>query len=268
VLLISSFYISKKNSHNDKDFKRWIFARFSFFSIIFIVLITLIIAVDLTKILQHPLKGHDSLVYGIMGKMLYTEKSLEPIWVDDFSTQGFIYSVVKKPPSYSLFLTWEKIIGFFINGDTDLYFKSTTLYYSILIIVIFYHLLSKINFHAAILGTLVLATAVTFFLTLFRHHVDSFRIFFQSVSLIFLFYSIKYKDNFNIFMLGMFSGFAAFTHTIGLGFAGLNAFAFFIFINENFRYRILKTLFVVGSILVFGASHQISILIWGRNWIF
>jgi hypothetical protein len=268
ALLGLSFFISLKGSKNIVNLRDLFDGRYTLFMLILISALTVLISADITKILQNPIIGHDSLEYGNMGKILFGEKSLDPIWIEDFSSQGFIYGVVSKPPSFSLLLTWEKIVGSFFDTNTDLYFKSTTLYYSILMVIILYHMLSKINIPIAILGTIALLTAPDFLLTLLRPHLDSFRIFFQSVSLIFLWYSIKNKSLFSILMLGLFSGFAAFTHTIGLVIAILNSIVFFLFVNEKYKYRILKTFYIVSFIFIFGASHQLFNIIWGRNWIF
>jgi hypothetical protein len=268
ILSILAFFLSKKDTYKIRNVKLWFNVKYNFFMVFLILFISIFFVADLTKILHRPITGHDTLIYGIMGKMLYAEKSLEPIWVDDFSEQGFIYEVVRKPPSYSLLLTWEKIVASFLGKDNDLYYKSTTVYYSILIIILIYILLSKKSHSLAIIGVLALVSAPAFFLTFFRHHLDTFRIFFQSGALIYLWYSIKKNDPFSIFMLGLFSGFAAFTHTIGLVVACLNVVVFAVFIDEKFIRKIFKTIIVVANIFLFGASYQIFNYIWGRNWIF
>jgi hypothetical protein len=268
VLFVVSFFISHSYSKKKENLKDWFSARYTVFSIISVLAITVFIALDLTKILRHQIIGHDFLVYGIMGKILYAEKSLDPIWIDNFSTQGFIYGIVRKPPSLSLILTWELIISSFFSENNDLYFKSVSIYYSILIVMILYILLSKKNIPLAILGVFALITAQEFFNTMLFVHIDSFRIFFHSVSLIFLFYSIKHKDGFSILMLGICSGLSTFSHTIGLVLAALNPIVLFIFLEEKLKLRFLKTLNVVSCMFLFGASHQIFNLVWGRNWLF
>ncbi|MFC1816927.1 hypothetical protein ACFL0M_13565 [Thermodesulfobacteriota bacterium] len=246
----------------------WFCTRHARYMLIFLFSVTIFIGMDFTNVLKHPIIGHDALVYGTMGKILFTEKSLDPIWIPDFSAKGFIYKIVTKPPSYSLLLAWENIIESIFSIKNDLYFKSVSIYYSILILSIQFYWLSKANTYLAMLGSLALMAGTAFFLTFLTTHLDSFRMFFIFVSWVYLAYSVKKNNLVSIVLLGIFSGLAAFIHTIGLAVAVLNCMVFFIFVNDGFKARFVKSILVTVMIILFGGSHQIFNIIWGRNWLF
>jgi hypothetical protein len=66
-------------------------------------------------------------------------------------------------------------------------------------------------------------------------------------------------------MFGIFSGFTAFAHRIGVAMAAINCIVFLITVDSNFKTRIIKTVILVLLILAFGGDHYIFDLIWGRG---
>lgn len=111
-------------------------------------------------------------------------------------------------------------------------------------------------------------SGIAFFLTFLTVHVDSFRMFFVFVSWIYLAYAVMKTNHITIILLGIFSGLAAFVHTIGLVVAVLNCIVFFIFVNIGIKARFVKSILVTVMTIFFGGSHQIFNIIWGRNWLF
>jgi len=221
----------------------------------------------LTKILPQPLIGWDSLIYGMKGKVLFGEKSLAPIWGVITAASGFS-AITSAPPSFPLLLTWEELINYFFHAKSDLYYKSITTYYGLLLLSVVYFWVAKLNKWAATLAAFALLSGLLFFISLLQPHLDLYRIFFLSVSIIWLAHAVKNKDLFSIIMLGIFSGFTAFAHRIGVVMAVMNCIVFFVTIESNFKERVLKSLIVACLIIACGASHYIFDLIFGQGiWI-
>jgi hypothetical protein len=147
--------------------------------------------------------------------------------------------------------------------DFDMYFRSISAYYGLLIIAIQFLWLYRKNRYLALLGLLVLLSGLRFVSMLVNYHLDSYRIFFLLVSWIFLAYTLKKKDGFSLFLLGVFSGFAAFTHLIGLAAALLNCLAVLIFDESNIKARVLKTAALGLLILAFGNIHYLLEALYG-----
>ena len=220
----------------------------------------------ITNTLQTPLDGTDALRYGTLGKIFFTEKSLEYRWIRPYPKTCF-YMPYNHAPSFSLLLTWEKTMGSFFNADKDLYYKSLSTYYALLILSILIFWLSKKNKYLALLGVFALLSGFYFFETLITQHLDSYRIFFLIISWIFLAYSIEKKDFLSFLLLGIFSGFAAFAHTIGAVLVVFNCLALFIFLKGNLKYKLKKTTSVTLLVIAFGWLHYILDIFWGYGWI-
>lgn len=117
----------------------------------------------------------------------------------------------------------------------------------------------------ALLGIVVLFSGLKFFQVFLSYHLDSYRLFFLILSWVFLAYSLKSKDPLAFFLLGVFSGFTAFTHLIGVLVALVNGLAFFIFQEASFKERLLKTLALSLIILFFGGVHYVLEAVWGAR---
>jgi hypothetical protein len=218
--------------------------------------------VYLAKILPQPLIVGDALTYGMKGRILFDEKSLVPIWVLQYTSTGFS-TFTMAPPSFSLLLTWEELANSLFQAKSDVYFKSITTYYGLLILSIQYYWVAKYNKWAAVLSVFALLSSLTFFISFLQPHLDLYRIFFISVSFIWLAYAVKEKDFLSLLMFGIFSGFTAFAHRIGLVMVVINCIVFLITVDSNFKTRIIKTVILVLLILAFGGDHYIFDLIWG-----
>jgi len=236
-----------------------------FLSIIFILL-SIFLYLYLTNTLQTPLDGSDALRYGTLGKIIFKEKSLEYRWIHPYPKSGYYYDM-NHAPSFSLLLTWEKIIDSFFKKDKDIYYKSISTYYGLLILslLLFWH--AKKSKYLALVGVFALLSGFSFFQTLITQHLDSYRIFFLIISWIFLAYAIAKRDFLSFFLLGVFSGLAAFAHTIGAVLVILNCLALFIFVKGNLKYKVKKTVFIIILVIAFGWLHYILDIFWGYGWI-
>ena len=236
------------------------------FSGVLTFLLFLFLILYFTIIIHIPLEESDAMKYAILGKNLFQAKSLDNRWQRIDSNTGF-YQVANHAPSFSLLLTWEKIIDSSFKVDKDMYYKSTSGYYALLLLSVFIYWISKRGKYLALLGVFILFSGSSFFFTFIQQHLDSFRLFFLLVSWIFLAYAIKNKDPFSFLMLGFFSGLAAFAHTIGAILVLFNALVLFLFLRDRLKYRFLKTSYVAGLMILFGWLHYILDIFWGFGWV-
>lgn len=261
--------VIKKTKNIKKTFKKlntYHQIEFIVFSTVIILFLASFIFFYLTNTLQTSLDGTDALKYGTLGKILFKERSLEFRWIRTYPETGF-YSTINQAPSFSLFLTWEKIIDSFFKADKDLYYKSFSAYYALLILGVLVFWVSKKSKYLALLSIFALLSGMSFFNKLTQQHLDSYRVFFLIISWIFLAYSIEKKDFLSYFLLGIFSGFAAFAHTIGAILVVLNCLAFFFFIRDNLKNKFSRTGFLIILIIIFGWLHYILDTFWGFGWV-
>jgi hypothetical protein len=260
---------TKKIKNTKKTFKNlsaYYRIEFIVFSLVIILLLASFLFLYATNTLQTPLDGTDALKYGTLGKILFKEKSLEYRWIRTNPKTGF-YFIANSAPSFSLFLTWEKIMDSFFNADKDLYYKSFSAYYALLILSVLVFWLSKKSKYLALLGVFALLSGFSFFHTLIQQHLDSYRIFLLIISWIFLAYAIEKKDFLSFCLLGIFSGFAAFAHTIGAILVILNCLTLFIFMEGNLKNKLSRTSFITILIIIFGWFHYILDTFWGFGWV-
>ena len=230
-----------------------------------LVLLAGFLILYLGNTLQTPLEHHDALIYGNLGKMYYQQKQVTYSRVMRPAQNGFYFQGSQRP-SFSLLLTWEMMLN---NKQTnqspgfDLYFRSMSGYYGILFLGIYFFWLYRKNRYLALLGLLVVFSGLRFFLMLVNYHLDAYRMFFLVISWIWLAYTIKRKDGFSLFLFGVFSGFTAFTHLIGLVVAVFNVLALFIFYEGSLKARIFKVAAVVLLIAALGNIHYLMDVLFG-----
>ena len=238
------------------------------FLLMIFIPITVYLIVYLMQILPRPLMRHDMLNYGITGKMLFEAKSLGPVWINDFAQNGYLYKILHAP-SFALMMTWEQMINSLFHVDSDIYFRSIGAYYGLLILSIQFYWVSKQNKWLAVFSSFALLTGYDFLSLFIRNHIDSYRIYMFVISLIFMAYSLKYKDNLSLFLFGMSCGFSAFAHRIGIVIACINCFVFFITMDDKLKSRVIKTGVVVMLMLSFGGSHYLLDFIFGQGqWLY
>ncbi|MDQ1349979.1 MAG: hypothetical protein QG657_280 [Acidobacteriota bacterium] len=237
--------------------KRW--KNLLYFSFL-VVLVAVFLYIYLGSILQVPIADHDILVYGNIGKLYYMEKAVRYSENIYNSFDGFFF-IGSPKPSFSLLLTWEMMMnrGFAGTNDLtfDMYFRSISAYYGLLIISVVFYWLYRKNRYLPLLGIVVLFSGFQFFQVFVTYHLDSYRLFFLILSWVFLAYSLRSKEPLAFFLLGVFSGFTAFTHLIGVLVALVNGLAFFLFQEACFKERVLKTLALSLIILLFGGVHYV-----------
>ena len=216
--------------------------------------------------LKLPLDETDALKYGTLGKVLYQEKSMAFRWIRTYPKTGF-YQIINHAPAYSLLLTWEKIWNGVFHVNQDLYFKSINAYYALLLWGVFVFWLAKRSRALALTGSLALFSGFSFFYTLAQQNLDALRVFFLGLSWIFLVYAVEKKAEFPMYALGIFSGLAAYAHTIGAVLVIFNVVVFFIFMKQPWKLKIRKTAILIALIMVFGWFHYLLDIFWGFGWV-
>ena len=217
-----------------------------------------------TSIIHQPLRDFDILDYAISGEMLFTDKSLQPIWIQDFSPRGYAYKILHAP-SFSLLFAWELILNSFWQIKSDLYFKSISVYYAGLLLLVHYYWVAKQNKYVAIVSSIALVSCLFFFKTLLRPHIDSYRVFFVTMSFIWLAYSVKKPSLFAILLFGVFSGCSAFSHRIGLVLAIINLSVFGLMVRVTLMRRVVFVGVVLCVICLFGGGHYLIDLYFGKG---
>ena len=216
--------------------------------------------------LHTPLEGHDVLQYAVMGKIFYQEKAIEFHGYRPYEKTGF-YSRNSHAPSFSLLATWERLLNSVLGVDQDLYFKSTGAFYGLCIVFVFLFHLARRSRLLALLGLLALFSGLGFFLTLVTFHLDSFRMFFLLVSWILLAKSVMKRSRYLVAAMAVFSGFAAFAHSLGAIVAGLNVLALLIFYEGDWKEKLRLGAMTAAIILACGGIHYVIDTFWGTGWI-
>lgn len=232
---------------------------------IFLVLIPFLVLFIINSLCT-PVRGHDSLGYASFGNILYMEKSMDWVWKRTYPQNNYYYKI-DKAPSYSLFATWEKIMDDFLGIKKDLYYRSVSFYYALLVLLVFLFWLMPINKYLSFLGVFIFITSFSFWHPLTAHHLDFFRIFFLGVSWIFLMHAVKKRDFLSFTLLGVFSGLAAFIHNIGAALVLVNIFVLFVFLKGSFKYKFKKAGYVLCLTIIFGWFHYILDIFWGWGWL-
>lgn len=236
-----------------------------FFILFFFLLILFFLHIS-SHILLRPLTGNDILEYAAQGKALFSLKHIEfrsPI----LNTETGFYRPSFHAPGFSLLLTWEMMIDSLWKSQNDLYFKCLSLYFGLLIILLQAYWLSRKSKRLALLGTVALLTALNFFYSFLSFHIDTYRIFFLMVAWIYLAYALDKKDSLSFLLLGVFSGLAAFAHSLGVPIALLTGLVFFAFLRGNFLAKLKAAAFVGLTMLACGGLHYVIDLFWGAGWI-
>ncbi|MCP4152510.1 MAG: hypothetical protein GY757_32540, partial [bacterium] len=246
--------------------------------IFLIILFTALIYLYLGNSIHTPIEGHDTLIYGNIGKIYYAKKSVSYSAKITDTEKGFVFSSSPKP-SFSLILTWEMILNATIGGKEeegphdytfDMYFRSISAYYALLIVCVQFYWLYKKNRYLALLGIVVLLSGLRFYLMFVNYHLDSYRIFFFILSWIFLVYTMQKKEGYSLFLFGVFTGLAAFTHLIGLVAAVLNVLAYLLFYpmeadtkTGTIKKKLVMLIPLVAIILIFGGIHYLADALFG-----
>lgn len=232
--------------------------------LVFVFLITLCIF----NVFLIPLNGNDILEYANLGNILFAEKSLASIFSFNYSGRNGFVNLSYHAPSFPLLQTWQNTINEFFKIKYDFYFRSLSPYYGLLILMIQSYWFSKISRGVALLGLLSFLSSSYFFASLFYAHLDTYRIYFLVVMWIWMGYSIRTNSRFPIVMFGLFAGFAAFAHSIGVFIVAISYILLIVFTKDLWDKKIVNALLAMGLILICGGVYYLIDAFWGKGWIF
>ena len=235
---------------------------------IFIGILFIVFAVGVKNILLTQMPGHDVLEYMVQGEYLFEDKAIEYVPHRYYPTTGFYY-VGLHGWSFPLQVTLEKMVDNITFFGFDLYFKSLTLWYGVLLLTIVYTLSKKymdVLYALSIISILCLAkgylTSIIFF------HIDSYRMFFFCLSFLFTLQQIN-KPNFkSLPVLAFVAGTSGFSHSLGVIIAIILGAGLLLYIPKNWRYKIKYLLTYTFLVLLFGGIHYVIDVFYGTGWIF
>lgn len=238
-----------------------------YYPLVFYLAIAYYVLLGVKNIFLKPITGHDMLEYAIQGKIFYHNVIIkyQQHLFDNFSN---FYYVGLHGYGFPLLATWERIFDHYFGINSDFYFRSVTVYYGLLILLIVYYWLNKKDKFIALAGVIALYFCYGYLIAVSEFHIDTFRISLFTITLICFARAIKDINWFTVFCLGFFGGMQAFSHSIGAILIVIELGLLFLFIKTNFVDRILKIGFATLIVLFFGGIHYVLDVFYGTGWIF
>jgi uncharacterized membrane protein len=199
--------------------------------------------------------GNDMLEYGALGKLIYKERFilLSDARIDkdtgflSRSAHGYLF-----PIFYTINLSFNQIF----NSSSDLFFRSISLYYGVLLLFLVRYWAEKMRRQMGFLVYLTFASTLGYMITMFEYHIDTFRIALLTLSVYYAYYLVdKHSEELIhkrelIFLV--VSGLAANAHI--LVFAGILMLHFYyaMFASGNFFFNVKKLIAHGGFLFIFG----------------
>jgi hypothetical protein len=218
--------------------------------------------------LSQPLKGHDIVVYGNEGKIYYRDKSLQTKYTMVDPESGYVM-FSRHSPHFPLILTLEKMSHDMLgvsHGDT--FFKLITPVYWLLIVFGGGLLFHKKDLRYSAIVLLAFFSSHLFLLKPMQYHIDMYRMYYMTASIIMLYYAVKMDTRFYIILLGFLCGASAAIHSIGTITSVIIIGTYFIFSARPLKKRIMNAC-ILGTITFFlGGGHYIINYLHGNRWLF
>lgn len=218
--------------------------------------------------LSQPLKGHDILVYGTEGKIYYRDKSVDAKY-DRFDDKSGFESFSRHSPHFPLILTFEKMTRDILGvSQGDDFFKLVTPLSWMAIILIVTFLFYPKGIKYVLIAILAFSSSLLFLEKPLQYHIDMYRMYYMTASMIMFYYAVKKEKNFYIILLGLLCGASAAIHSIGtIGSIAILG-AYFIFSGNHFKKRVIN-IFILGTIIfLMGGGHYIINYFHGNKWLF
>lgn len=235
---------------------------------LFLIFIAPIVAYGCINILLTQIPGHDVLEYLVQGEYFFNQKEITYQAQNYNSANGFYY-VGLHGWSFPLQTTLEKLFDSVSFYGYDLYFRSLTLWYGILITAIVYYFSKKYTTtYFALAAALVLLLTKGFFNGITSFHIDSYRIFLFTLSIIFTLKYIKLPNTNTLILLSFFAGSSAFTHSLSVLISIFIGLTILIFYQNNLFNKLKSATIYTFLILLFGGVHYILDVFIGTGWIF
>lgn len=256
-------YISKWKFINKSTSDKWD----RYYPLLFFISIAYYMVLGIKNVVIKPITGHDMLEYAIQGKIFY-QNCLIKYQQHIFDAASNFYYVGLHGYGFPLLATWERIFTHYFGINTDYYFRSVTVYYGLIILLVVYYWLNKRDKYIALAGVIALYMSYGFIIAVSEFHIDTFRISLFTITFICFAKTIKDNTWFAFFSFGLFGGLQAFSHSLGAILIIVELGLLLFFIKTNLADRILKLGFTTIIILLFGGIHYILDVFFGTGWIF
>jgi hypothetical protein len=214
------------------------------------------------------ISGHDMLEYSVQGRYFGEQKNI--VYEQyHFNPENDFYYVGLHGYSFPLIRTWEYFFGeMLLKTDTDYLFRNISLYYYLLLFLFGFTLLSAKPFYIKLLWSVIMYLPLGFSNFMIGPHIDAYRIFMISVSLLLLYKAIECNHNFMFMLLFVFTGAQAFIHSLGVFIATIIMLSFFLFVNKKMKDKLLLTAVFGFILLLMGNIHYLLDTFIGTGWIF
>ncbi len=228
------------------------------------VAIAVFCVVWLCLVVETPIIRHDVFEYATLAKLfardrkiVYSEHLFDPV------TQ--FYYVGRHGFFFPLIASWERLVNSALHIDSDLFFKSISGYYLLLIVLgqlLVFHKKRPLLALFVPMNTLLVTALVS---NLVYFHLDTVRLFFIGLCTLFVYYFMYTKSPPILYLLGVCLGLGLNIHATALMFAAV-MFPIVVFIPQGFLAEKLKRALALGGLIImFGGIHYILDLFIGRG---
>ena len=115
---------------------------------------------------------------------------------------------------------------------------------------------------------LTLCLAKSYLTSISYFHIDSYRMFFFSLTFLFTLEQI-HKPNPKLLPLFAFvAGISAFTHSLGVIISVIFGICLLLFLQKEWLYKVKYLSGFIALVLLFGGIHYILDIVFGTGWIF
>jgi hypothetical protein len=262
-VLFVFFVVSRNWFRRENVLPEKIFTIRNFNLIFFILLVLQVFYLNYKEITEN-----DYLEYGILGNYFFDNKDISYL-KERFLRESYFYYVGLHGFTFPLAKVYERIVNSFFFINSDLYFKSISGVYSVLTLLLFYRISTKfLNSKQSILALCIFAFTYGFFIISLRFHIDTFRLFYFSVSFLFLIEASKKFDTPTAIVSGIILGSHSFAHSLGVFVAFFWIFSLLINSIIQKSFSAINYFYLVMFFLLFGGGHYILEVLLGTGWIF
>ncbi len=213
------------------------------------------------------LTEHDTLEYAVQGKVFYDTKEVS-YDAHNYDEESGFYYVGLHGYSFPLIASWERICNGMLGYRSDLFFRSVNSLYGIWILLSIVLIAYKAaGRHLALILLIALPFTYGYYETIFKYHIDLYRIFFLNFSLLGMYFLIKKPSWGLAVVLALIMGAQANAHSLGalLYILELGVIFFFLPLQWIPRLRYFAAILILS--LLFGSLHYLVDVIWGTGWI-
>lgn len=248
-----------------KEVYEYLFLTNNFF--VFTLLLVVLLASN--NILLSFSFGHDFLEYMVQGGYIFDNKEIAYTTHVYNPQTGFYYVGLHGwsfPLQFTLGRLVDDVVGVFGYG---LYFQSLTLWYGLVILTLVYAMLKQhLDTLYALAAVWILIFAKGFLIAISYSHIDSYRIFFFSLSILLTLEMIHKPQAKMVPLLAFVAGISAFSHSLGVLVSIILAVTLCLFLEKKWVTRLKYAFSFALLTLLFGGVHYLLDVFYGTGWIF